>query len=130
MAKYGREDDSKKQTQFYFRGAGISRSEQKQINQMLGRGILGILAFAVLASVFAKPSEQIGIYPSVEQIEANIVQSEQAAYQNQIDQTVNDCSSALKALSQHEQTGSIGISSDEYVNRQIELIRLKDTYCR
>lgn len=130
MVEYGGEDDSKKQTQFYFRGAGISRSEQTQINQILGRGVLGILAFAAIAGIFAKPARQIETYPTQEQIEASIVQSEQAAYQNQINQTVNDCTSALKALSQHEQTGSIGISSDEYVNRQIELINLKDTYCR
>jgi len=104
MAKYRRYCESKKQAQFYSRGGNISRTEQKEINQMLGRGILGILAFATIASIFARPAERVGTYPSVEQAKASEVQSEKAEYQNQINQTINNCSSALDALSRHEQS--------------------------
>lgn len=38
---------------FHFRGKGISRSEEKQINLFLGRAILGVLGFAVISSIFA-----------------------------------------------------------------------------
>ncbi len=120
---------------FHFRGKGISRSEEKQINLFLGRAILGVLGFAVISSIFAVATgrDKVNVdanYLTREQVTKSQIQSERAAYQNEISQTVNDCSSAMDALSQHEQTGSIGISSDEFVNRQVQLINLKEQLCR
>lgn len=127
MARYSKDSDSSKHSQFYFKGAGISRTEQKEINQMLGRGIVGICAFPMIAGILIRLTLN---YQSSEQVAASQIQSEKAAYQNQITQTVNSCNSVLDALNLHEQFGSVGISSDEYVDRQLKLIRLKDVYCR
>lgn len=137
MSKHNSDSDSNsnKLSEFHFRGKGISRSEEKEINLFLGRAVIGVLGFAVISSVFAvatgrNKATNGANYITGAQVTESQIQSEQAAYQNEISQTVTDCSSAMDALSQHEQTGSIGISSDEHINRQIQLINLADTYCR
>lgn len=131
MALY--DPNSKEVNQFYFRGKGISRNEEKEINLFLGRAVIGVLGFAVISSIFAvatgRDKATIDMNHNAPITEGQI-STETAAYKNEISQTVTDCRSAIHALSQHEQTGSIGISSDEYVNRQVQLINKSDTYCR
>ncbi len=121
MAKYGRYHGSK--------------TEEKEAHQMLGNILVGIVVFTGFVGLSsigrvqepARKKENTAAAALEARARASQVQSEKAAYQNQINQTVNDCSSALDALSRHEQSNHA--DSNEAVDHQIQLINLKDNYC-